>query len=52
MDESDKIQYYKGEVIGKGAYGQVYQVLDIFTGQLLAVKSIKFNNDPNNKKDM
>ena len=40
-----KIQYQKGELIDKGAFGSVYQGLDINTGQLLAIKTVKVSAD-------
>ncbi|CDW84848.1 mitogen-activated protein kinase kinase kinase 3-like [Stylonychia lemnae] len=42
QDESEPIKYCIGELIGSGAYGKVYQGLDMATGQLLAIKQIKF----------
>lgn len=38
--EDTLINYHKGELIGHGAYGKVYQALDISNGQLLAIKNI------------
>lgn len=35
------INYQKGELIDKGAFGEVYQGLDLNTGQLLAIKTVK-----------
>lgn len=34
-------QYKKGPLIGKGAYGEVFECLSLNTGELLAVKSFK-----------
>lgn len=34
-------QYKKGPLIGKGTYGEVYECLNLNTGELLAVKSFK-----------
>ena len=38
--EESTFNYHKGELIASGAYGKVYQGLDISTGQLLAIKNI------------
>ena len=35
------VQYKKGPLIGKGTYGEVYECLNLNTGELLAVKSFK-----------
>lgn len=35
----------KGTLIGTGAYGRVYQGLDTKTGQMVAIKTIKFSGD-------
>jgi len=37
-------QYKKGPLIGKGTYGEVYECLNLNTGELLAVKSFKVLN--------
>ncbi len=34
-------QYKKGPLIGKGTYGDVYECLNLNSGELLAVKSFK-----------
>ena len=34
------LKYSKGELIGSGAYGKVYQGLDTTNGSLLAIKNI------------
>jgi serine/threonine protein kinase len=39
--EESVIHYCKGELLGHGAYGRVYQGLDTATGQLLAIKTIQ-----------
>ena len=39
--EEDPIIYVKGELVGQGAYGKVFQGLDISNGQLLAIKNIE-----------
>ena len=36
--------------MGSGAHGKVYQGLDIYTGQLLAIKSIQFSMQPEELK--
>ena len=41
---SFKVQYQKNNLIGKGTFGRVYTALDLQTGGLLAVKSIKLTN--------
>lgn len=33
--------YCKGELLGSGTYGKVYLGLNMFSGQLLAIKHIK-----------
>ena len=48
IEDIETIKYCKGELIGSGAYGKVYQGLDTTNGHLVAIKSIhvscKFNN--------
>lgn len=39
-------QYKKGPLIGKGTYGDVYECLNLNSGELLAVKSFKIRGDP------
>ncbi len=34
----------RGELLGSGAYGQVYLALHLITGQLMAVKQVPLNN--------
>eukprot|EP01017_Pseudomicrothorax_dubius_P008506 TRINITY_DN12809_c0_g1_i1.p1 TRINITY_DN12809_c0_g1~~TRINITY_DN12809_c0_g1_i1.p1 ORF type:complete len:477 (-),score=70.58 TRINITY_DN12809_c0_g1_i1:35-1465(-) len=43
---SSSFAYKKGEKIGSGSFGNVYQCLDLNTGQLLAAKEIKLSGDP------
>lgn len=38
-------QYKKGPLIGKGTYGEVYECLNLNTGELLAVKTFKIHGD-------
>ena len=33
--------YKKGQLIGKGSFGEVYECLNLNTGELLAVKTVK-----------
>lgn len=40
-------QWRLGELIGRGTSGNVYQAMDEDTGQLLAVKIIRLNKNPN-----
>jgi serine/threonine protein kinase len=40
-NDDHQIDYVKGELVGQGAYGKVYQGLDISNGQLLAIKNIQ-----------
>lgn len=40
MLEVAPLKYSKGELIGSGAYGKVYQGLDTTNGSLLAIKNI------------
>lgn len=35
------IKYKRGQLIGKGTFGEVYQCLNLNTGELMAVKSVK-----------
>ena len=41
-----KKRWKAGKMIGHGSMGQVYQAMDVQTGQIFAVKRILFN--PNN----
>lgn len=40
-------QWRLGELIGRGTSGDVYQAMDDDTGQLLAVKIVRLNRNPN-----
>lgn len=50
MRISQNIRYIKGEMIGEGSYAKVYQCLSIDTGNLYAVKCIKFDPRHINKE--
>ena len=39
-EDGERIDFAKGELIGSGAFGKVYQGLDINSGQLIAIKNI------------
>jgi len=41
LDSKKPFQYKKGPLIGKGFYGDVFECLNLSSGELLAVKSIK-----------
>lgn len=42
-----------GEMLGEGAYGQVFKALNLETGNFLAVKVMKIPNyNPNNEKSL
>ncbi|OZJ04899.1 hypothetical protein BZG36_02499 [Bifiguratus adelaidae] len=52
LDKSDKgnrIQWIKGELIGKGSFGRVYHALNIVTGDMIAVKQVEI---PQTKSDL
>jgi serine/threonine protein kinase len=38
--EREKIDYAKGPLIGEGAYGKVYEGLDLMNGFRVAVKQV------------
>uniref|UniRef100_A0A7S3JUR6 Protein kinase domain-containing protein n=1 Tax=Aureoumbra lagunensis TaxID=44058 RepID=A0A7S3JUR6_9STRA len=40
QDEDLSTRYRRGEIIGRGANGTVYQGLDTFTGKLVAIKEV------------
>lgn len=40
-EESPQIRWRKGELIGSGAFGQVYLGMNLDTGELLAVKQVR-----------
>jgi serine/threonine protein kinase len=41
----DSPKYIKGQCIGSGFFGQVYSGLSLNTGEIVAIKTIKFNGD-------
>lgn len=41
MNNSPKIRYHMGEVLGKGGFGEVSKAVDVDTGRVMAVKSIE-----------
>lgn len=41
MNNSPKIRYHMGEFLGEGGYGEVSRAIDVDTGRVMAVKSIK-----------
>ena len=41
LDYKKPFQYKKGPLIGKGCYGDVFECLNLSSGELLAVKSVK-----------
>jgi serine/threonine protein kinase len=41
MNENKKDNYHIMSLIGKGAYGHVYKARKKYTGQFVAIKSIK-----------
>ncbi len=50
LNEIEPIKYTKGELIGSGAYGKVYQALDLTNGNLLAIKTIELPLNPEQLK--
>jgi len=40
-----KFQWQKGNLIGRGAIGKVYQAMDSATGAVMAVKQVVIAND-------
>ena len=44
--ESRVVRWKRGNLIGEGSYGEVYQAMNIDTGELLAVKSFKLSSNP------
>jgi len=49
---TDLGEWRKGEIIGKGAYGTVYMGLNLQSGEMMAVKQIATNSDPEELKDL
>ncbi|BBN20636.1 hypothetical protein MPTK1_Vg01030 [Marchantia polymorpha subsp. ruderalis] len=43
LDTCDLIKWTRGNIIGEGAYGKVFAGLNQSTGQLMAVKQLKFD---------
>lgn len=41
-DDESSIRWRKGELIGSGAFGQVYMGMNLDSGELLAVKQVGF----------
>lgn len=46
------IRFKKGELIGEGAFGKVYQGFDEDTGQIIAIKEINFRKINNKNLDV
>lgn len=44
------ISWKKGELLGTGAFGCVYQALNLDTGQLMAVKQVLLRNDEGSRQ--
>ena len=36
----NEIKWKRGELIGRGAYGKVYQGLDLNSGKIIAIKTV------------
>ena len=51
-ERGDLGEWRKGEIIGKGAYGTVYMGLNLQSGEMMAVKQIATNSDPEELKDL
>ena len=47
-DPLPKIEYKKGPMIGKGAFGRVFECLNVKNGELLAVKTYKVSSNIEN----
>ena len=45
--ETLSVHWRKGNLIGEGAYGKVYECLNIETGEILAVKHVELSGDRN-----
>ena len=45
-ERGDLGEWRKGEIIGKGAYGTVYMGLNLQSGEMMAVKQIATDSDP------
>lgn len=45
LDAKKSFQYKKGPPIGQGSIGKVYECLNLSSGELLAVKEVKFYGD-------
>jgi mitogen-activated protein kinase kinase kinase ANP1 len=45
--DTHSIHWRKGNLIGEGAYGKVYECLNIETGEILAVKHVELSGDSN-----
>ncbi len=45
-------EWRRGEIIGQGAYGRVYMGLNLETGEMMAVKQVATNSDPQELQDL
>ena len=43
--DGSKIEWKKGELIGKGSFGKVFMGMNAATGELIAVKQVRIKTD-------
>jgi serine/threonine protein kinase len=46
LGAQSNIKWKRGNLIGEGAYAKVFQCMNVDNGELLAVKTYKFSEDP------
>jgi hypothetical protein len=45
VEKQEKIVYRKGALIGQGAFGKVFEAMNLSTGELIAVKQVTLDED-------